>query len=106
MSKKTLAEYESEAKRNMEAYGDFEIERDAILEAIRETIDKEMYVKLRKETPEGEEVKLSFAVKVNPGNKTVAAVMSGSLKLKQEGFSDWSGVTGDLFAYAEEQNEK
>ena len=103
MSKKTINEMMAEEKRDMIAYNDFEVERNAILDAIRETIDREMYVKLRRETPEGEDVKLSFSVKVDPENKVVSAVMSGSLKLKQEGFSDWSGVTGDLFEYAAEQ---
>lgn len=100
---KKFKEIVEASKREMVACGDFETERDAILEAVRESLDKDIYVKLRKETAEGEKLKLSFSVTVDPEDKTVQAVMSGSLKLRQEGWSDWSGATGDLLSWAEEQ---
>lgn len=80
---------------------EFNIERDAILDAVHESIDKELYMKLRKETPEEDKVKLSFAVTVDPVDKTVQAVMSASLKMKQEGFADWSGLP--LLDYIEQK---
>lgn len=106
MSKKDFETLERETKNEMIAAGDFTTERDAILEAIRESIDKDIWVKVRKETPPEEKIKVSFSVTVDPEDKTVQAVMSASLKLKQEGWSDWSGATGELFEWQEKESAK